>query len=221
MSTVCKRPCIFLPWIPGRFLLSCWDQYCTDHRILCLQTPTSWSRHTVISQTFSRLLKDSGHGPWLNRLQQALPFTSSVRSDADHVVVLCHMFSPGRNCIQFLSQSIPLQASQQKNSSTSSTHFNKKKTIRSSIFICPPPPLSLLSPQKKSTVSQTHRDGGFPGLGWQKCEANRFRWEIPDGTLVGSHRFCRIPGSYIILDRCLDMMVFGRLHQGFVSDVAV
>jgi len=27
--------------------------------------------------------------------------------------------------------------------------------------------------------SETHRDGGFPGLGWQKCEANRFRWEIP------------------------------------------
>lgn len=25
--------------------MSCWDQSCTDHRILCLQTPTSWSRH--------------------------------------------------------------------------------------------------------------------------------------------------------------------------------
>lgn len=32
-------------------------------------------------------LKDSGHGRSLNRLQQALPFTSSVRSDDDHVLL--------------------------------------------------------------------------------------------------------------------------------------
>lgn len=25
--------------------------------------------------------------------------------------------------------------------------------------------------------SEAHRDGGFPALGWQKCDAKRFRWE--------------------------------------------
>ena len=33
-------------------------------------------------------------------------------------------------------------------------------------------------------LSQAHRDGGFPTLGWQECPANRFRWEITDGSLA-------------------------------------
>ncbi|CAJ1435186.1 unnamed protein product [Effrenium voratum] len=33
--------------------------------------------------------------------------------------------------------------------------------------------------------SEAHRDGGFPTLGWQKFDANRFRWQAEDGSFFG------------------------------------
>ena len=129
--------------------MSCWDQSCTDHRILCLQTPTSWSRHTVISH-IERL------GSWAVFEQapagSAIYIFSEERWRPCSLVTwcsefrckeelwFCHMFSLGGNFIQFLSQSIPLQASQQKNSSTSSTHFNKTSCCFVILHICPPKP---------------------------------------------------------------------------------
>lgn len=126
--------------------MSCWDQSCTDHRILCLQTPTSWSRHTVISH-IERL------GSWAVFEQapagSAIYIFSEERWRPCSLVTwcsefrckeelwFCDMFSLGGNFIQFLSQSIPLQASQQKNSSTSSTHFNKTSCCFVVLHICP------------------------------------------------------------------------------------
>ncbi|CAJ1373898.1 unnamed protein product [Effrenium voratum] len=33
--------------------------------------------------------------------------------------------------------------------------------------------------------SEAHRDGGFPVLGWQKCDSKRFRWQTEDGSFFG------------------------------------
>ena len=126
--------------------MSCWDQSCTDHRILCLQTPTSWSRHTVISH-IERLgswavfeQAPAGSAIYIFSEERWRPcclvmWCSEFRCKEE--LWFCHMFSLGGNFIQFLSQSIPLQASQQKNSSTSSIRFNKTSCCFVVLHICP------------------------------------------------------------------------------------